>query len=122
MRVLAARVLVLAEHVLEAALAVGASVQLEGFGVLHVVLAVVDLAEGELASISAGIGLHALAIAVARGDGPPVLGARDAVDVLAVAEAAVPVRLSTVLEDGYAAVRNAVGPHRDGGLKLAAAL
>lgn len=97
----------------EAALAVGSTVGFERRLVCNVVKAAVDVSERELSPVAAVVGLDALAVSVARGDSAPVLGALDAVDVLAVGEAAVAVRLATVLEDRDAAARDAVRPDGD---------
>nr|WP_233543849.1 hypothetical protein [Collinsella sp. AF38-3AC] len=120
--VLAVRVLELAEHVRSAALSVRAAVELERCGVLDVVLPVVDVAERQLAAVAAGIGLDALAVAVAGGDGAVVLGARDRHQVLRVAEPAVSALLASVRADADLAGYDPAAGDGDLGLQLAATL
>ena len=121
-RVLAVAVLVLAKDVGEPALAVRSAPGLERGGVLDVVLAVVDVAERQLAAVAARVGLDALAVAVAGGDGAVVLGAPDAHEVFGVGEAAVGGGLAAMLADAHLARGHSLSAHLDDGLKLAAAL
>ena len=121
-RVLAVLVLVLPEHVGEAALAVRPAVGLQRRGVLDVVLPSVDRAERELAAVAARVRLDALAVAVAGRDGRPVLGLADAPEVFAVSEAAMARRRPAMRANAHPAGRDAVSPHLDRRLQLAAAV